>query len=131
MQGGASPHAPSLTHGGTDRHDTRAADLAAERGRHDFILDTASGQHDLDPYLDALRLDGTLCIVGMSGQPVFDPLALLIGRKSLASAGSGGIPGTREMLDFCSNGFAAAMSATGSLSPCRRTHAAAAPSQES
>lgn len=80
---------------------TRSDELAAERGGQDFILDTASGQHDLDPYLDALRLDGTLCVVGMSGQPRFDPLALLIGRKSLASAGSGGVPGTREMLDFC------------------------------
>jgi len=76
-------------------------EMAGERGRHDFILDTASGPHDLDPYLNALRLDGTLCIVGMSGQPQFDPLTLLLGRKSLAAAGSGGIPGTREMLAFC------------------------------
>jgi len=82
---------------------TRPDDMAAERGRHDFILDTASGPHDLNPYFNALRLDGTLCTVGMSGQPQFDPLALLIGRKSLASAGSGGTIGTRQMLDFCAD----------------------------
>jgi uncharacterized zinc-type alcohol dehydrogenase-like protein len=71
---------------------TSADAMTAERGRYDFILDTASGPHDLTPYLNTLRLDGTLCTVGMNGPPQFDPLALLIGKKSLSSAGSGGIP---------------------------------------
>lgn len=77
--------------------------MAALRDQHDFILDTASGPRDLNPYLNALRLDATLCTVGMSGQPQFDPLALLIGRKSLTSAGSGGTAGTRQVLDFCAD----------------------------
>jgi len=80
---------------------TDAAAMAAQSGRLDFVLDTASAPHDLTPYLRALKLDGTLCSLGALGSMDFDPLALLVGRKSLASAGSGGRRGTQEMLDFC------------------------------
>jgi uncharacterized zinc-type alcohol dehydrogenase-like protein len=79
--------------------DTAAMD--AQSGRLDFIVDTASAPHDLTPYLRALTLDGTLCSLGALGSMDFDPMALLVGRKSLASAGSGGRRGTQEMLDFC------------------------------
>ncbi|MGG7464814.1 NAD(P)-dependent alcohol dehydrogenase [Plantibacter sp. YIM 135347] len=75
--------------------------MASQANRFDFILDTASAPHDLTPYLRALALDGTLCSLGALGSMEFDPMALLIGRKSIASAGSGGIPGTQAMLDFC------------------------------
>ncbi|NEE04446.1 NAD(P)-dependent alcohol dehydrogenase [Phytoactinopolyspora halotolerans] len=75
--------------------------LATQAHRFDVILDTASAPHDLSPYLRALRLDGTLWALGSLGSMEFDPLSLLIGRKRLASAGSGGTPATREMLDFC------------------------------
>jgi uncharacterized zinc-type alcohol dehydrogenase-like protein len=80
---------------------TDAAAMDAQAGRLDFILDTASAPHDLTPYLRALKLDGTLCSLGALGSMDFEPLALLVGRKSLASAGSGGRRGTQEMLDFC------------------------------
>ncbi|CAM01935.1 putative zinc-type alcohol dehydrogenase-like protein [Saccharopolyspora erythraea NRRL 2338] len=75
--------------------------MAAQANRFDLILDTASAAHDLSPYLRAVRMDGTLCCLGMTGSLEFDPLSLLIGRKSLASAGSGGTTGTQDMLDFC------------------------------
>lgn len=75
--------------------------LAAQANRFDVILDTASAPHDLSPYLRALRLDGTLWTLGSLASMEFDPLSLLIGRKRLASAGSGGTPATRELLDFC------------------------------
>ncbi|WP_250007865.1 NAD(P)-dependent alcohol dehydrogenase [Actinoplanes sp. M2I2] len=78
-----------------------AAAMEARSGQLDFILDTASAAHDLTPYLRALKLDGTLCSLGALGSMSFDPLALLVGRKSLASAGSGGRRGTQQMLDFC------------------------------
>lgn len=78
-----------------------AAAMQAQAGRLDFILDTASAPHDLTPYLRTLGLDGTLCSVGALGSMEFDPLALLVGRKSLASAGSAGRRGTQAMLDFC------------------------------
>ena len=80
---------------------TDATAMDAQAGRLDFVLDTASAAHDLTPYLRTLKLDGTLCSLGALGAMEFDPLALLVGRRSLASAGSGGRPGTQQMLDFC------------------------------
>ena len=79
---------------------TDDAAMAAQAGRLDFVLDTASAPHDLTPYLGVLALDGTLCSVGALGSMEFDPYALLVGRKSLASSGSGGRRGTQEMLEF-------------------------------
>jgi alcohol dehydrogenase (NADP+) len=39
--------------------------MQAQAGRFDFILDTVSGKHNLDPYLMALKMDGTLCSLGI------------------------------------------------------------------
>lgn len=81
-----------------------SADPAAmqkQANRFDLIIDTASAPHDLTPYIRALALDGTLCALGALGSMDFDPIALLIGRKSIASAGSAGTRGTQAMLDFC------------------------------
>jgi uncharacterized zinc-type alcohol dehydrogenase-like protein len=75
--------------------------MDAQKGRFAFILDTASGAHDPNPYLRALALDGTLCVLGIPGSWTVDPMSLLVGRKSFASAGSAGTKGTQEMLDFC------------------------------
>jgi uncharacterized zinc-type alcohol dehydrogenase-like protein len=61
--------------------------VEAQTGQLDFILDTAPAPHDLSPYLRVLKLDGALCALGVLGSIEFDPFALLIGRKSLASAG--------------------------------------------
>lgn len=77
------------------------AAMHAQLNRFDLIIDTASAPHDLTPYIRALGLDGTLCALGALGSMHFDPMALLIGRKSIASAGSGGTAGTQAMLDFC------------------------------
>lgn len=74
--------------------------MAAQHHRLDLVIDTASAPHDLTPYIRALALDGTLVSLGALGSMQFDPMALLIGRKSLASAGSGGTKGTQAMLEF-------------------------------
>src|SRR5208282_1625986 len=53
-------------------------------------------------YLDLVKLDGTLTLVGASPTPL--PLAvgsLLFRRRSLAGSIIGGIKETQEMLDFC------------------------------
>jgi uncharacterized zinc-type alcohol dehydrogenase-like protein len=77
------------------------AAMAAVAGRYDVILDTASAAHDPAPYLRALAMDGTLCVLGIpeDGWHV-DAMSLLVGRKSLASAGSGGLRSAQELLDF-------------------------------
>ncbi|MHA6629862.1 NAD(P)-dependent alcohol dehydrogenase [Pseudonocardia sichuanensis] len=80
---------------------TDATAMAAQNDRFSFILDTASADHDPSPYLRALRMDATLCVLGIPATWSVDPMSLLVGRKSLASAGSAGTPGTQDMLDFC------------------------------
>jgi uncharacterized zinc-type alcohol dehydrogenase-like protein len=72
-------------------------------GYLDFILDTVPVQHDLNPYLTALRYDGMHILVGLL-EPVEPPLnagALVAQRKVLAGSLIGGMPETQEVLDFC------------------------------
>ena len=67
-----------------------------------FILDTVSGEHDINAYLSLLKRDGTLTLVGVPEKPL--PVAafnLLSKRRSLAGSAIGGIRETQEMLDFC------------------------------
>jgi uncharacterized zinc-type alcohol dehydrogenase-like protein len=75
--------------------------MAAVRNSFDVVIDTISAPHDLAPYLRTVALDGTLSQVGHLGTVSVDMIDLLIGRKKLSSAGSGGRPATAEMLDFC------------------------------
>ncbi|MFL6596152.1 MAG: NAD(P)-dependent alcohol dehydrogenase [Chthoniobacterales bacterium] len=68
----------------------------------DFILDTVSAQHDIGPYLDCLKRDGTMTLVGAPPDPLpTDVFSLIRGRKSMAGSLIGGIAETQEMLDFC------------------------------
>jgi uncharacterized zinc-type alcohol dehydrogenase-like protein len=73
--------------------------MADARNRYDFILDTVPVAHDISSHLATVRPGGTLCQVGALDAVTFEPMALL--GRSVAMAGSGGRPGTREMLDFC------------------------------
>jgi len=77
-----------------------------EMDRHlasfDFMLDTASAQHDLNPYLNLLKREGTLCLVGAPPHPpTIEVFNLIFKRRQLAGSLIGGIPETQEMLDFC------------------------------
>ncbi len=79
-----------------------ADQMRKHAGSFDFILDTASADHDLNPYLALLKLDGTMTLVGAPEKPA--PVAafnLIMARRSLAGSGIGGIRETQEMLDFC------------------------------
>lgn len=91
-------HALGADHVVVSRDD---AAMAAVVNRFDLVVDTAAVAHDLAPYLRTVALDGTLCSVGYLGPVDIATMDLLIGRKSLASAGSGGRPRTQELLDFC------------------------------
>ena len=79
---------------------------ADEMQRHtesvDFILDAVSADHDINAYLNLLRRDGNLTLVGLPSKPfaVAAP-SLLFGRRSLSGSIIGGIAETQEMLDFC------------------------------
>jgi len=76
--------------------------MAKHAGSFNFILDCVSAQHDINAYLNLLRRDGTVCLVGAPDKPL--PVAsfnLLFGRRSLSGSAIGGIRETQEMLDFC------------------------------
>ncbi|MES2461037.1 MAG: zinc-binding dehydrogenase, partial [Armatimonadota bacterium] len=77
--------------------------MAAVANTFDFILDTVPNKHDLNPYLTTLKRDGTLALVGqLDGlEPPVQGVGLMMGRKSISGSGTGGIPETQEMLDFC------------------------------
>ena len=71
-------------------------------GSFDFILDCVSAPHDINAYLALLKLDGTLCLVGLPDQPLsVAPFSLLANRRSLAGSAIGGMKETQEMLDYC------------------------------
>ena len=78
----------------------------AEMEKHvrsfDFILDTVSAEHDINAYLNLLKRDGAMVLVGAPEKPL--PVAafnVISGRRSLSGSSIGGIPETQEMLDFC------------------------------
>jgi uncharacterized zinc-type alcohol dehydrogenase-like protein len=81
---------------------TDAEQMAAHAGTFDFILDTIAAPHDVAGYLNLLKRDGVLCMVGAPDEPLSVPVFSLLGRRaSLAGSGIGGIAETQEMLDFC------------------------------
>ena len=71
-------------------------------GKLHFVLDAVSAQHDINAYLNLLRVDGSLVLVGAPEHPLpVSAFSLIPGRKSFAGSMIGGIAETQEMLDFC------------------------------
>ena len=76
--------------------------MAAAMGSFDFLLNTIPVGHDTDPYMNLLKRDATMVIVG-----AVEPLAQVNGasfifrRRAMAGSLIGGLPETQEMLDFC------------------------------
>jgi uncharacterized zinc-type alcohol dehydrogenase-like protein len=82
---------------------TDPAQMQAVAGQFDFILDTVPHQHDLNPYLLTLKLNGVHVLVGLV-EPIDPPVhagTIIFGRRSIAGSLIGGIAETQEMLDFC------------------------------
>ncbi len=77
--------------------------MKAMRGQLDFILNTVAAAHNLDPFLDCLKRDGTMVMVGVpETAPPSPSVGRLIGRRrTLAGSLIGGIAETQDMLDFC------------------------------
>ncbi|BAU13008.1 alcohol dehydrogenase [Leptolyngbya sp. NIES-3755] len=77
-------------------------EMKQHTGSFDFILDTVSAEHDIDAYLNLLRLDGNLTLVGASPTKLsVAAFSLIMGRRNLSGSLIGGIAETQEMLDFC------------------------------
>lgn len=67
-----------------------------------MILDTVSAKHDINSYIDLLKTDGSLVIVGLPNEPLeISAFNVVHGRKSFSGSNIGGIAETQEVLDFC------------------------------
>ncbi len=78
------------------------ANFAALAGKFDFILNTVSAKLDLTPYMESLKLGGTMVLVGAAPEPnSLAAFALIFGRRTLAGSLIGGIKETQKMLDYC------------------------------
>ena len=76
--------------------------MAAAAGTLNFVLDTVSADHDINPYINALGPFGTFVVVGMPHAPAtLHQASLIMGNKTFAGSLIGGFPETQEMLDFC------------------------------
>lgn len=79
-----------------------ADEMQQHAGSFDFILDTVSANHDINAYLNLLRLDGNITLVGAPEKPLeVAAFSLIMARRSLSGSNIGGIAETQEMLDFC------------------------------
>ena len=79
-----------------------AAAVAKHKGSFDFILDCVSAPHDVNQYLDLLRLNGTMCLVGLPETPVtISPFSIITNRRSFSGSMIGGMAETQGMLDYC------------------------------
>lgn len=106
-------HVSVISHSATKKDDALAMgadefihvsdpkDLKPYARKFDLILNTVSAQIDINNYLATLKIDGTLVVIGLPGEPY--PVhagSLLNGRKSLAGSMIGGIAQTQEMINF-------------------------------
>ena len=71
-------------------------------GTFDLIICTVGTEIDWNAYLNLLKIDGALVLVGLPENPVpVHAFSLVMGRRSLAGSSIGSIKETQEMLDFC------------------------------
>ncbi len=76
--------------------------MRKQKDSFDFLLNTIPVGHDVDPYINLLKRDATMVMVG-----AIEPLTavnsglLVRARKNIAGSLIGGIAETQEMLNFC------------------------------
>lgn len=76
--------------------------MAALKASFDFILSTIPEKHDVDPFIQLLKRDATLCLVG-----ALEPLApidhsqVAFHRRRIAGSLIGSLAETQEVLEFC------------------------------
>lgn len=68
----------------------------------DFLIDTVSAKHDYNTYLNLLRKEGTMILLGVPPEaPQLATFQLISKRRKIAGSFIGGITETQEMLDYC------------------------------
>jgi uncharacterized zinc-type alcohol dehydrogenase-like protein len=77
-------------------------EMQKHTGSFDFILDAIAADHDIGAFINLLRRDGNITLVGAPENPLaVSAFGLIMGRRSLSGSPIGGIAETQEMLDFC------------------------------
>jgi uncharacterized zinc-type alcohol dehydrogenase-like protein len=77
-------------------------EMRKHAGSFDFILDAVSADHDINAFIQLLRRDGNITMVGAPEKPLpISVFGLIFGRRSFSGSPIGGIRETQEMLDFC------------------------------
>ena len=106
-------HVSVLSHSPSKREDalrlgahefiatSEAGAFTRNAGRFDLILDSGSAPHDFNDYLNLLRRDRTMVLVGVPDPSPVRAFSLIGRRRRLAGSCIGGIRETQEMLDFC------------------------------
>ncbi len=81
---------------------TDQSQMELHKNSFDFLLNTIPVGHDVDPYLNLLKRDKTMVMVGAI-EPLTNLNSGILVRKRRNITGSliGGIRETQEMLDFC------------------------------
>jgi uncharacterized zinc-type alcohol dehydrogenase-like protein len=76
--------------------------MTAMQGSFDFLLNTIPVGHDVNPYMELVKRDGTMVIVGaVEALTKASGVPFIFKRRSMAGSLIGGLPETQEMLDFC------------------------------
>jgi uncharacterized zinc-type alcohol dehydrogenase-like protein len=70
-------------------------------GKLDFIIDTVPVKHDINLFINCLKVSGTMCVVGVFDTMNFDSEYLLLANRTLKGSLVSGIEETQEMLEFC------------------------------
>ena len=93
----------ALRHGADEVVVSRNADeMAKHAGSFDFILDAVAAEHDINAYIQLLKRDGNITMVGAPEKPLsVSVFGLIFARRSFSGSLIGGIAETQEMLDFC------------------------------
>ncbi|RYG47729.1 NAD(P)-dependent alcohol dehydrogenase, partial [bacterium] len=71
--------------------------------RFDLLISTVPVPYAMQPFMDLLKLDGTLVNVGVLGEiPAgLSGIKMVVGRKSLAGSLIGGVAETQQVVDYC------------------------------
>lgn len=76
--------------------------LKSQFENYDFIIDTISVKHDYNLYLNCLKKDGTMILLGVPPEAsVLEAHVLTSHRRKITGSFIGGIKETQEMLDYC------------------------------
>ncbi len=78
------------------------AAMAKAKATFHFLLNTIPVSHDVNPYLELLKLDGAMALVG--ALTPLEPIVgfnLMLPRRSIGGSATGSMKETQEMIDFC------------------------------